>query len=136
MNLGTSAADLKKEGLALLVKGKNEEALAIFNKAVGIEIQQHGERDPTVACSKITIGGILQSQGKHDEALKKYDEALDVLQHNTAHKSAIGVIALNKGSCYLSLGDVEKALASGKQAIALKEEVYGVNHVEVSSFLQ
>ena len=131
-NFETSAADLKRTGLDFLSKGENEQALASFNKAIGLEIKEFGERHPHVGCTLVSIGGILQSQGKYDEALKKFDEAFNILQNDAVHKSALGVIYLNKGNCYLSLGDTEKALANFKEAIAAKQQVYGENHVEVS----
>ena len=126
-----SATDHKKLGIDMLTKGQNDQALFSFNTALGIETRELGERHPTVASTKITIGVILQSQGNHEDALKKYDEAFDVLEKDHSHKSALGVIHLNRGSCYLSLGNFEKALACYKLAIACKQEVHGEAHVEV-----
>ncbi len=131
-DLLSSAASKKQLGLAKMSQGQNEQALKEFTEALELESKALGDKNTTVAQTKINIASVYQIQGQHDLALKQYTDAQQILKVDEAKNSkALGVVSLNIGSCYLSLEQFESARAAYMEAVRLKKNDFGENHVEV-----
>ncbi len=92
-------------GVIHLQNGRNEEALRLIGKAVGI--------DPTAPVALNNHGNVLQSLGRHQDALTSYDRALTA-------KPDYDEALKNRGVSLLALARPAEALASFDRAVALR----------------
>ncbi|RJP21808.1 MAG: tetratricopeptide repeat protein [Candidatus Abyssobacteria bacterium SURF_5] len=92
-------------GLALLLVGRNEEALPNFEKSVAL--------NPYFVKGYHAIGDVFIKLQRFDEAIQQYDKALELNPEDPA-------IHHNLGQAYLQKGDVDKAIAEFQNALELE----------------
>ncbi|AFY43408.1 tetratricopeptide repeat protein [Nostoc sp. PCC 7107] len=104
--------------------GQNAQALQqVTNRAnVGDAFGKDSFQFQGAALNLNNIGQIYLSLGKYDEALKLYQQALDIYKQNN-YKLGIAVALNNIGRVYQNLGNYNQALEFNQQALANYREV-------------
>ena len=100
--------DAIMDGASHLKSGKNEEALADFNRAIDI--------DPSKAAGYLGRGNTLQIMGYYEKSIEDYNIALDIVPD-------LANAYINRGSAYSHLGEIEKAIADYEKGLALKPKI-------------
>jgi len=95
---------LNNKGVALQIKGLNDQALTCFNKVIEI--------DPNQCDAFINIGNILQDNGLLDDSLINYKKALLLDPKNS-------LIFNNIGAVYLKLNNQDNAILNLNSAIEI-----------------
>ncbi|BBD60942.1 hypothetical protein NIES2109_37430 [Nostoc sp. HK-01] len=104
--------------------GQNAQVLQqVTNRAnVGDAFGKDSFQFQGAALNLNNIGQIYLSLGKYDEALKLYQQALDIYKQNN-YKLGIAVALNNIGRVYQNLGNYNQALEFNQQALANYREV-------------
>ncbi len=93
-------------GYALDLKGKREEAVAHFQKAISISNE---------ADAHYNLGTVLASQGKLDDAINQFRESIRISpEYAKAHN--------NLGNAFLYQGRLDEAIASYREALRLNPD--------------
>ena len=100
--------DAIMDGASHLNKGKNEEALADFNRAI--------ELDPGKAAGFLGRANTLQIMGYYEKSIQDYNRALEI-------KPDLANAYVNRGSAYSHLGEYEKAIADYEKGLALNPKI-------------
>lgn len=109
-----SANEYDPPGIEYFHDGKFEKALQSFNKDV-----EHNPDDPSAYANR---GGVYELLGQHEKALKDINQAIALLQKKSFSDKFESAHAFNNlGVIYMDLGKLDKAIASFKKAILLKE---------------
>ncbi len=127
-----AASAKKKSGLASLTAGNSNQALVDLQAALTIEVQELGEKHTIPASTKLHIGGILYSNGKNEEALNTFNEALPILNNEMlSTNKALAASSLSQAACHFNLGDYAKSIVCYQTALAYQKTVLGDKHIEV-----
>ena len=100
--------DAIMDGASHLNRGKNEEALADFTRAIEI--------DPRKAAGYLGRANTLQIMGHYEKSIQDYNTALDI-------KPDLANAYVNRGSAYSHMGEYEKAIADYEKGLALKPKI-------------
>ena len=100
--------DAIMDGASNLNRGKNEEALGDFTRAIEI--------DPRKAAGYLGRANTLQIMGHYEKSIQDYNTALDI-------KPDLANAYVNRGSAYSHLGEYEKAIADYEKGLALKPKI-------------
>jgi tetratricopeptide (TPR) repeat protein len=107
--LGVSTFDdAIMDGASHLNRGKPEQALEDFNRAVKIK--------PQVAAGYLGRANTLQILGRYEESIEDYDIALEI-------QSDLANAYINRGSAYSHLGEYEKAIADYEKGLQLDPDI-------------
>lgn len=115
----TSASSVAFNNLGgvLYQRGKIDEALSHYEKALEIRSRQHTSRyDFVLALTHANIGGALQQKGLLDEAISHYQKAID-LQPNYAE----GYLGL--GGALAAKGQLDDAIVPLQKAVAIRPDL-------------
>ena len=105
--------DAVLDGISHLNRGKPEEALADFNRAIKI--------DPQKADGYLGRANTLNTLGRYNDALEDYDRAMEV--EPDLAKSTLANAYINRGSAYSQLGQYKKAIADYEKGLELDPEI-------------
>lgn len=79
------------------------------------------------------IGGILHRQGKYQEALNNFNEALNLFQELYGENSIQQAnILLNMAGIYIDTGDIERSLEKYQLSLQIKNKFYPPDHNELA----
>jgi tetratricopeptide (TPR) repeat protein len=107
--LGVSSFDdAIMDGASNLNRGKPEEALEDYNRAIKIK--------PDVAAGYLGRANTLNIMGRYQEAIEDYDRTLDI-------NPKLANAYINRGSAYSHLGETEKAIADYEKGLELDPKV-------------
>ncbi len=95
------------EGMIIFNKGRCEEALEAFNKALEI--------NPQNEVALANKGAVLSDLGRHEEALNAFDKALEMNPQNR-------IILSNRGAALGNLGRYEEALNALDKALEINPQ--------------
>lgn len=80
------------------------------------------------------VGAVLWLQGRHDEALTTFEDALEVqTQALGSEHPELANILNNMGNIHIELGDHDSAARRYREAIALRERTLGPDHPKLAS---
>lgn len=120
-------------GKALDYKGGYEEAIVMYQRALGIRHSILPARDPQIATSHNFIGAALKNAGKYDEALLECQKALAI------RESTLGIDHSDTAFSYYTIGnilfakgDLDGALEALRKALAIRARVLGTVHPQTA----
>jgi tetratricopeptide (TPR) repeat protein len=106
---GTSEyKDAVLDGASHLNRGKTQEALDDFNRALEI--------DPTHQDGYLGRADTLNTMGRYEESLRDYNKALEI-------KPTMANAYINRAIAYSHLGQYEKAIADYEKGLELDPEI-------------
>ncbi len=83
-----------------------------------------------------TVGGVLQSQGRFDEAIDHYRRSLALKEAKLGPEHTdVAMVVGNLGIALGRIGKFEEALAFHRRAIASSEKIFGPDHPQVATAL-
>jgi tetratricopeptide (TPR) repeat protein len=100
--------DAVLDGVSHLNRGKPQEALEDFSRAINI--------DPTRADGYVGRANALQTLGQYEASLKDYDKAIDI-------DPKLANAYVNRGSVYSRLGEYEKAVTDYETGLQLDPKI-------------
>jgi tetratricopeptide (TPR) repeat protein len=115
----TSASSVSHNNLGdvFYQRGKIDEALAHYQKALEIRLREHTSRyDFVLALTHANIGGALQQKGLLDDAISHYQKAIE-LQPNYAE----GYLGL--GGALAAKGQLDDALVPLQKAVTIRPDL-------------
>jgi len=110
-------------------RGKEEDAMQQYQKALAIFLEAHGPEHPSTASIYQKIGNLLQRQGKVEEAMQQYQKVLVICLevHGPEHASTAQV--------YHCIGDVlrrqgkyEEAMQQYQKVLEIRLKTLGPEH--------
>nr|HEX4314016.1 serine/threonine-protein kinase [Kofleriaceae bacterium] len=120
----------------LRVQGKHDEALALQEQALALQLRVLAPEDPVIGNTRNSIGLSLMHLGRYDEALAQYQQALE---HSTrvlgADHPMIGGLWINIGNVHSHTGRFAEARADLERALAIEERTVGGDHPDVGKTL-
>jgi tetratricopeptide (TPR) repeat protein len=96
--------DAIMDGVSNLNKGKSENALEDFNRAIDI--------NPQIPAGYLGRANTLNIMGRYQEAIEDYDRTLEL-------DPKLANAYINRGSAYSHLGETEKAIADYEKGLEL-----------------
>ncbi|PPD18958.1 MAG: hypothetical protein CTY24_12045 [Methylobacter sp.] len=129
-------ASLEGQALDLYQKGKYEEALILFEKAVKTKSKITGSRSnpADLAATYINTGTTLTSLGRLNEAENSFQKALAIYEE-IGDKASIAIVLNNLGSVYKARGELAKAEEAYTRALAISESILGSEHPDTATAL-
>ncbi len=125
--------------LALLCRDSNQfaEGRKLAEQAVAIRSKLLGARDPLVAESLNTLGGILVFQGEYDGAIASMEEALAIHQSHSPplFSEEFGTLCINLAGTYQRVGRYANAETMFEKGLNILRVKPGVNHPAYSASL-
>ncbi|MGB6943173.1 MAG: CHAT domain-containing tetratricopeptide repeat protein [Bryobacteraceae bacterium] len=125
--------------LALLCRDTNQfaEGRKLAEQAVSIRSKLLGARDPLVAESLNTLGGILVFQGEYDGAIASMERALAIHQSQSPPEFSeeFGTLCINLAGTYQRVGRYANAETMFEKGLDILRVKPGVNHPAYSASL-
>jgi CHAT domain-containing protein/tetratricopeptide (TPR) repeat protein len=125
--------------LALLCRDTDQypEGRQLAEQAVSIRSKLLGARDPSVAESLNTLGGILVFLGDYDGAIAHMQEALAIHESHSPPLASeeFGTLCINLAGTYQRVGRYANAEAMFEKGLAILRVKPGVNHPAYSASL-
>jgi len=117
--------------------GRSAEALQLATQSLATRMKLTDEGDDyEVATSLMTVGSCLVALGQSDEALAKYDSALEMSRRLFVGDHQVVAYAMGHvGVCLDSLSRSAEALPHLEAALAMRERIHRGDHVEVAEAL-
>jgi tetratricopeptide (TPR) repeat protein/serine/threonine protein kinase len=134
--LQSEADKFKNFGIECCSKGQYDKAKDMFEKALELTIQIHGEHHPFTATSYNNLGLAYYLKGDGPKAVEFLTKGLEIREEVFGRNSANPEIAAsynNLASAYQLIGDYENALEAHQKALDLRIEVFGEEHPETAS---
>ena len=132
--VGNDAERYMELGYDSYKDGDYNKALEYYNKALDIQKQILGEKDPDTVASYISIGRIYYVLGSYNKALEYYNKALDIRKQISGERHPnTAIIYNNIGGVYYVLGDYNKALEYYKKSLDIQKQVLGEKHVDTAT---
>lgn len=127
-------ASLEGQALDLYQKGKFEEALKLFEKAVRTQSKITGPRaNPAdLAATYINLGTTLTSLGRLDDAEESFQKALAIYEE-IGDQGSLSIVLNNLGSVYKARGELDKAKEAYSRALAISERIFGADHPDTAT---
>jgi tetratricopeptide (TPR) repeat protein len=100
--------DAVLDGASHLNRGKTQEALEDFNRAIDI--------DPTHHDGYLGRADTLNTMGRYEESLQDYNKAIEI-------KPTLANAYINRAIAYSHLGQYEKAIADYEKGLELDPEI-------------
>ena len=115
-------------------RGKYDEALQHYRKALEIDLKRLGENDSNTAACYHNIGSVYESQGKYDEALQYYRKALDInLKIFGENHPRIATSYNGIGLVYKNLAKYDEELQFFQKALEIRRAALGENHPDTAT---
>jgi CHAT domain-containing protein/Tfp pilus assembly protein PilF len=115
---GTVYANL---GELYLMMGDYQQAETLLLKALPMR-RAYGDKDPIMAAILSNLAWLYTVKGNYPEALKRYDEALEVEKKTIGERSTTAAVTLtNQGIVYFFMAEYEKAEERFQQVLQLLE---------------
>mmetsp|Transcript_91973 Transcript_91973/g.162337 ORF Transcript_91973/g.162337 Transcript_91973/m.162337 type:complete len:539 (+) Transcript_91973:107-1723(+) len=126
--------DLISLGRHLRRRGRHQESLMAFEKALQINLALHGDRHPSVATAYNEMAVVYHRHCQYAQALEYYDKTLQI-QLATLGKAHPHVASTynNMAVVYGRQGDHSKALEFYEKAHEIKLETLGDKHPSVAA---
>jgi len=118
-----------------------ETSFTCHTQALKIREAVFGKEHPNVVNSLHNLASLLIDMGEYDEALDKFDLALEVIGKESLSKYPtiadihVASILSNKAALYSDIGDYDKALLLYQQALKIRKEALGPEHIDVANTL-
>jgi tetratricopeptide (TPR) repeat protein len=117
-------------------RGKLDEALALYEEALGQTRQLYGDRSPAAAITLENIGSLYSRRGEWDRNLATLTEVLSIREEVYGADSApASRTRVNMGLALFKLGRIEQALEVIDVALAGCRKHYGEHSLEVAVVL-
>jgi CHAT domain-containing protein/Tfp pilus assembly protein PilF len=125
--------------LALLCRDSDQypEGRKLAEQAVAIRSKLLGRRDPRVAESLNTLGGVLVFLGEYDQAIARMEEALAIHESQSPPEFSeeFGTLCINLAGTYQRVGRYASAEAMFEKGLNVLRVKPGVNHPAYSASL-
>jgi len=120
------ALSLNNIGLTYRALGELERAREAQLRGLAIRREALGPDHPLVAASLVNLANVESNQGRHDQALRRHKEALEVALGAGESGRRFAVPALEGvARSYLLSGKPARALSSYQRALAMRKEPLG-----------
>jgi tetratricopeptide (TPR) repeat protein len=129
-------ASLGSQALDLYEKGKYEEALKLFEKAVNVKGESEAaQSNPSdLAATYVNKGTTLTSLGRLNEAEESFQKAIS-LYESIGDTASLSIALNNLGSVYKARGDLNKAIEAYQKSLAISEKIFGSSHPDTATSL-
>ncbi len=119
-------------GVLAWSRGRYDEAVAGYQRAIGLRQQAYGAMHPLVARGWTNVGTALKSAGKYDEAIAAYRKAQEI-EEATLDPShpAVAETLNNLGNALNEKGDRPAALLAFGKSLEIKERAFGGDALSV-----
>jgi len=119
-------------GLAVRGQGRTEEALEIFERALPLHIEHHGDPSLEAAKCRNNIGFARFYMGEYEAAAAAFEAAMadQVTLVGESHPDVLMSLS-NLGVTYNQLGRAEDALETHRKSLELRIRRFGPEHAEV-----
>jgi CHAT domain-containing protein/tetratricopeptide (TPR) repeat protein len=114
--------------------GLYNEAIPLINESLAISKKYFGE-DMVYANDLQTLAEVYQDLGQYDKALPLYQKTLGIQGHNSKDNYYYPRTLHSIACLYTSLGQYDKAIGYFKEALELKEKIFGEMHPEYTQTL-
>jgi CHAT domain-containing protein/Tfp pilus assembly protein PilF len=118
---------LLRMGVAYSEQGEDDRALALFDEAEAIE----RDLPAHVRLGDVLIGkgNALWGQGRYDQAIETFEQAVRILEGQGSRRAAsLAAAYVNLGNAYWSKSDYDEALAYYEKALPLQVAARGEAH--------
>ena len=122
---------LLASGTTLYLAGDNDTAAKYLEEAVSAARQRLAASDPMRSAALMRFADVLTAQGKYAEAIRLCTESLAADRARPASPEASATLANTLealGNAYFFSGDLTEAEAPFRQALQLREQVFGMDH--------
>jgi tetratricopeptide (TPR) repeat protein len=122
---------LLASGTTLYLAGDNDTAAKYLEEAVSAARQSLAASDPMRSAALMRFADVLTAQGKYAEAIRLCTESLAADRARPASPEASAILANTLealGNAYFFSGDLTEAEAPFRQALQLREQVFGMDH--------
>jgi len=118
-------------GLAVSGQGRRAEALEIFERALPLHVEHHGDPSLETAKCRNNIGTISFYLGDYESAAAAFEAAMadQVTLVGESHPDVLMSLS-NLGVTYNQLGRVEDALETHRRSVELRKRRFGPEHPE------
>ncbi|MBS1152171.1 MAG: Serine/threonine kinase [Myxococcaceae bacterium] len=119
-------------GVLAWSRGRYDEAVTGYMRAMALRQQAFGSAHPLVARAWTNVGSALKAAGKYDEAISAYRKAQEI-EEATLDPShpAIAETLNNLGNALNEKGDRPAALATFRKSLEIKERAFGPDALTV-----
>jgi CHAT domain-containing protein len=125
--------------LALLCRDSDQypEGRKLAEQAVAIRSKLLGGRDPRVAESLATLGGVLVLSGEYDQAIARMEEALAIHESQSPpdFNEEFGTLCINLAGSYQRVGRYANSEALFEKGLSVLRVKPGTNHPAYSASL-
>lgn len=137
MTFVNAARLLNQAGVYLRVRARYAEAEPLFQQALIIWQQALGSSHSHVAACFNNLALLYAEQGTYEQAEQFYLLALAIWQQadGQAEQANIAIVCCNLGRLYLTQGNYAEAESLFKDALILRQHLYGAEHPETASVL-
>lgn len=126
-------------GIAYNDTGRQDEALAMLQRALDLRKESIGKSHPSLAECYNNLGALLYAMGSLQRAQEHYEKALELLTQATGGRDEGAHVALthyNIGLCQAGLGEMAAAGLALQRALKLAEAALGYDHPKVDLIKQ
>ena len=121
-------------GIVCERRGKYDEALEYYTKALSIREKVYGPEHPLIASCYNNIANIYNRKSEYLKALDHYNSALEISRNYYGEDNVdLSSIYNNMGVVYRRLGDNAKSMEYYRKALDLRLASYGEEHPDVAN---
>jgi tetratricopeptide (TPR) repeat protein len=115
----------------------NGKALSVYQEALRIRRDMHGDDHLDVASTINSIGLVLFKMDLHEYALQSFQEGARIRRKclGPDHRD-VATVYYNIGTVYLETGDDDEALTYYRETLRIERIALGVNHSDVAFTMQ
>jgi serine/threonine-protein kinase len=123
------ADDVYQLGSIARIRGDNEQALAHYERALGMYRESYGPEHSYVASTLTTMGNALANAGRSVEAIEALTQAQSIYAATLgADHLHVGVAAITLGNARVGAGDIAGAEREFRAALATFERIGSADH--------
>lgn len=132
-NVELEAALANSRGVLAWARGRYEDAIDAWTRALDLRRGLYGERHLQVARAHSNLGTALKAKGRLDEAVAQYELALSIEREvlDPTHP-AVAETLNNLGNALQVKGDLHGARAALEKALTIKEQSFGHDALSVA----
>ena len=123
-------------GCVYLMSGEHKKALKLFQESLHARRKVLGFVHLDVASTLFNMAFLYQTRNRPDKALKCLEECLKIRQLRLPDSEKVAVTQMKIGTFARSLGKLKKAENAFQDALRIRRQLYGHDHVSVASVLQ
>jgi len=114
-------------GNVLYEKGEYEKSLIYLKKALAIHQKIYPENNARIGMSHYSIGNVFYYQKAYHQAINQFDKAEEIFSLPPRNPLYMSALYQNKGQCYSTLLEYDRALVYLEKALHLRTETPGMD---------